>query len=227
MSYTKNDYLQGRTPPPPHELEEEDEVVTKTYCYGVKRSSKGRLHTFICLEKNFQKQRGVVTYETIVKDSERDPRLKSIASIAQDRSFEMLKAEKQKESKIKTTSSIKQIQSLIKKKALPSAKPKPEGIFPGSIVIHADGHGQHTAIVLIKEELDSVLLFVTSNPYWGKVVREMTRDEQILIGHSVKQKSSFFVRVNRSNKELLSTGSSFPKHRTTELKKEFCPWLKL
>lgn len=205
MPYTKSDYLQGKTPPPPHELEE-DEIVIKTYCYGVKKSSKGRLHAFVCLEKNFQKQRGVVIHEVLEQDAKQ----------AEQLSFEMLrqiKQEKQKEIAIEETARL--------------AKPKKPSIHEGSIVIHADGHGQHTAIVLIKEELNSVLLFVTSNPYWGKVVREMTTDEQMLIGHSLKKKSSFFVRVNRSNEELLSTGSSFPKHRTTKLKKEFCPWLKL
>lgn len=204
MSYTKSDYLQGRTPPPPHELEE-DEIVIKTYCYGVKRSSKGRLHAFVCLEKNFQKQRGVVIHEVLEQDAKQ----------AEQLSFEMLKQVKQERKKEVTIEKSNHLANIS----------KPPLIHEGSIVIHADGQGQHTAIVLIKKELDSVLLFVTSNPYWGKVVREMTIDEQILIGHSVKQKPSFFVRVNRSNEELLSTESSFPKHRTAELKEEFCPWL--
>lgn len=204
MSYTKDDYLQGRTPPPPHELEEE-EVIVKTYCYGVKRSPKGRLHAFVCLEKNFPKQNRVITHGVLEQD----------AKLAEQLSFEMLgqiKQERQKE---------------IAEAARLAPKEKAPRIREGSIVIHADGHGQHTALVLVKEKLDSVLLFVTSNPYWGKVVREMTIDEQMLIGHSVKQKSSFFVRVNRSNEELLPTDSSFPKHRITELRREFCPWLKL
>jgi len=204
MSYTKDDYIKGRTPPPPHELEA-DKVVVKTYCYGVKRSSRGRLHAFICLEKNFKKQKRVVAYKTLKKD----------AQLAEHLSYEMLKKIKKERQR-----------ELITDKTYKPTERQSE-INEGSIVIHADGEGQHTAIILVKKELDSVLLFVTSNPYWGKVVREMTMNEQMLIGHSVKKKSSFFVRVSRSNQELLPTGSSFPKHRIIDLKKEFCPWLEL
>ena len=195
MSYSKEDYLTGKTPLPPHKIKKSK---NKKYYYGVKESSRGKLHAFVCLEKNFKNQGIVRTYHCTEGNAQKA--IKHSHKMLDDLKIK----EKENSVRIKQSNNVPNV---------------------GDIVIHADGQGQHTALILSKNKLDSVLLFVTSNPSWGRAVREMTPDEQILIGHSLKKKTSYFVRVNRANDDLIPTGSKFPNHRITELRKEFCPWL--
>ena len=91
----------------------------------------------------------------------------------------------------------------------------------GEIVIYADNHGQHTAIVLHSMEHESYFAFVTSNPRWGRVAREITKDEQSLMGYPDKGRTSYFTPVIRDNDMVVTTGKLYPMHRVRELIEEF------
>lgn len=90
----------------------------------------------------------------------------------------------------------------------------------GDIVLHADGHGEHTALILNKRAEVSETLFVTSNPKWHPHPRQITMEENTLLGYPNK-KTSYFVKVTRRNHHMVATGKSFPMHRLFDLIKEF------
>lgn len=92
---------------------------------------------------------------------------------------------------------------------------------PGEIVIYADSHGQHTAIVLHSMKYESYFVFVTSNPNWGRASREITKDEQALMGYPDKGRTSYFTPVIRDNDMAVSTGKLYPIHRVRDLIAEF------
>jgi len=92
---------------------------------------------------------------------------------------------------------------------------------PGEIVIYADNHGQHTAIVLHSMKYESYFVFVTSNPHWGRTSREISKEEQALMGFPDKGRISYFTPVIRDNDMAVSTGRFYPVHRVQELIVEF------
>jgi len=91
---------------------------------------------------------------------------------------------------------------------------------PGDIILFADGE-HHTAVLLRVSEEQSCMLFVTKNPYWGKVSRELTEDEVALLGYPYRGNSSYFVPVWRPNEYMIATGKSYPDYRVKELLEEF------
>lgn len=98
---------------------------------------------------------------------------------------------------------------------------KTAGTKEGDIVIHADHHGQHTGILLEYGKLNSVLLFITSNPLWHAKARQLTKDELSLLGYSIKKKPSYFAPVVRSTRYIMTTGREFPDYRVEQLREEF------
>ncbi len=95
------------------------------------------------------------------------------------------------------------------------------GFCMGDVVIYADREGQHTAIVLRKGDRRSSLLFVTSNPLWNERAREVTENENILLGYPLRGRVSYFAPVVRENRYVVETGKSFPLHRVRDLIVEF------
>lgn len=95
------------------------------------------------------------------------------------------------------------------------------GLMPGDIVIYADNYGQHTAIVLHCMDHQSYFVFVTSNPNWGRMAREISKEEQSLMGYPDKGRTSYFSPVIRDNDLAVTTGKIYPMHRVEELIKEF------
>ena len=91
----------------------------------------------------------------------------------------------------------------------------------GDIVIYADRHGQHTALVLHKGNEYSTFLFVTSNPDWNENARAVTKKEESLLGYPDKGTISYFAPVVRYNEYAVETGKSYPTHRVKDLVVEF------
>ena len=109
-------------------------------------------------------------------------------------------------------------------KSLSNSEPSKYKFLSGDVVIYADKQGQHTAIVLDKGINNSTMLFITSNPNWGifpQDNREITKEEEVLLGYPDKGRTSYFVPVIRPNKFVVETGKVYPKYRIKELITEF------
>ncbi len=174
----------------------------RTYFYGVFKSSKGKVSTFICKSQN-----KIPANALVIKSGS------MIGELASELADELLKGLQYKPQ-----------EKLIQTK---QKKPKPQKLTQktnynvGDIIIYADLEGQHTAIILQSDEQYSTLLFVTSNPYWNKKARRVTEEENMLLGYPIRCGTSFFAPVVRINKYIVETGKSYPLYRIKDFIEEF------
>ena len=175
-----------------HPLPQSDKCVEKEYFYGVYITSNGCYAAFVCKKRKKVPSTSILTCRKITSGPDAVSRSEFLLRELEERYL---------------------ISDRIEDSCLEFNN--------GDIVIHADGNGEHTAIILSKGETHSEILFITSNPKWHPETRKLTYEEQTLLGFSIK-KTSYFAKVIRCNNEMAATGRSYPQHRIFDLIKEFC-----
>lgn len=93
-------------------------------------------------------------------------------------------------------------------------------LLPGMVTTHADGDGNHTAIILsVKYDLCKVL-FLTGSEYISDSYREASEIEVYLTGIR-KVKTTYLALVERRTEEFYYRGIMYPEYRVKDLIKEF------
>jgi len=102
--------------------------------------------------------------------------------------------------------------------------PAPEApvITVGSVVVHNDPQGSHSALILRIDGDQAQALFLTSK-LWG-VGREASLDECRLLGLT-PWKTTYLVLVTRPLLEFYAYKGQFPFHRLQEYLEEFSPYM--
>lgn len=93
---------------------------------------------------------------------------------------------------------------------------------PGDIVHFSDNERTHTAILLEYGDVNSFVLFLTTNPLWNPLCRRMTREELSFTGWPIREsRVTYLAPVIRPTCNMTGSDKSIPTHRLHDLLLEF------